>query len=1200
MRVSRLEIFGFKSFMERLILPLEGGMTGIVGPNGCGKSNIVDALRWVLGETNARSLRGGLLEDVIFNGTDKLRPLGLAEVSLTLRAEGDSIYEDIASHSKEGELQSELERADADIQRVADTLRTISATQAETSDQGLSNQSVGNAESVGGEVVKEIIEEKIEENTAEQPDLAEKAPSSEAVTRGGRPHLRVIGRGESDTAENILGEVGEGESEESAHSSEVDTQVAMLQKFGWLRGVTEVQVTRRLYRSGESEFFLNRTPCRLRDLKEFFRVVGLSARTFTIVAQGEVSRIITSKPEHRRQIFEEAAGVLGLREKIATAERRLKDTDDNLARLEDIEREVDRQVSSLRRQANRARQREGLKSELLELEELLFSERFRRVGRELQEVAKSLELASVKESELKSVHEEASREAESFRSTLLQAEVQVEELRSNLDALRDAVNERERKEESFRARLHELEALRDAQLVESTRLVDRVGLLSERESSSRDTIKELSTKEKSLVEQLGTLDGSLESKLEELGVSLRKKRDEIKDSERSIQSTRDSLHRVQGESAATRKQLRSDSLYELLEGAKGKEYVALFERIQGELPTLLAEEISINPSYVKAIQAVLGEHASYFIVSKPAELARALTSLQESNGGTKSWFGLIRAFSATDLANKENHDAVNHGVVSDLNKLEIEGVELVPCMSVVDVPPSLRGLLQELLRGVYIVSDLDTGLVLAESGALSNVPARESEEAGNSLVVRLVTPQGELISHYSCSTPRESFGLLDIQQRISELSQTEKTLLGEFETKEGGLKQLHGELKVLEDEHRGVLQEKQEKDRVIRELSNELGTVRGRLASENRVLEQLLGDIRSTRELEKEIENRLSTLAVQHEETSASFMLLTAEDQSNLETEVEAVKERLIERDEERKSLRGKFDELRKNSELQWREIEAARSEVSSHTLTLERAKMEEQHLLESAGERLTEEAFQALQSAREEGFPNAPELSNRELHIKEERVRAIRGQILREGEVDPTSIERFEEESLRLDELRNQKNDLLEASRTLRKTVEMLREQSVARFFETFELVRNNFVKIMPRLFGGGEANLELMDPANPLESGIEIKLRPPGKKPKSIDLLSGGEKALSATALIVSLFLVRPSPLCILDEVDAPLDEANLVRFLSLVKDMSKQVQFLVITHNKASMAASDRLVGVTMQQPGASSVLTVSLEEAYEQVA
>ncbi|MCB0332331.1 MAG: AAA family ATPase, partial [Bdellovibrionales bacterium] len=389
MRVSRLEIFGFKSFMDRLVLPLDGGVTGIVGPNGCGKSNIVDALRWVLGETKAKNLRGGHLEDVIFNGTDKLRPLGLAEVTLSLRASGDNFFSDLVSPDLEAEILVQEVQAEAET---------------------------------------DLEDEEVVVDGEEAP-----------VEGAGKPHLTVIDgrKNQAQEAENqpngedvLLGDVQEAtqqletskEETTADEEDEVDDgtpliSATLLSRFSWLRSASEVQVTRRLYRSGESEFFINRVPCRLKDLKEFFRAVGVSARAYTIVAQGEVARIVTSKPVERRLILEEAAGVLGFRDKIRSAERRLKETEVNISRIEDIHKEVTRQVNALRRQAAKARNREQLKAEIREHELALFRDdllRFRSsslsVKEALVQAREEEELIRIKLAESNALEESACSE----------------------------------------------------------------------------------------------------------------------------------------------------------------------------------------------------------------------------------------------------------------------------------------------------------------------------------------------------------------------------------------------------------------------------------------------------------------------------------------------------------------------------------------------------------------------------------------------------------------------------------------------------------------------------------------------------------------------------------------------------------------------------------------------------------------------
>ena len=1149
--------------MERLILPLENGVTGVVGPNGCGKSNIVDALRWVLGETNARSLRGGLLEDVIFNGTDKLRPLGLAEVTLTLKSESESLYKDIATGSKEGELQAQLEIAESQIQQVSAKLKELTKENTE----------------------KEIREEEIREESPVTEDSDHSSGALTEQTSGTKPHLRVISSDESVSdlpvsSESVSDDESNSVQDLTLEHSQPVSQAVLDQKYGWLKGSSEVQVTRRLYRSGESEYFLNQTPCRLRDLKEFFRIVGLSARTFTIVAQGEVSRIVTAKPDQRRKIFEEAAGVLGLRDKIAAAERRLKDTADNVARLEDIEKEVSRQVSGLKRQANRAKRREGLKAELLECEVSVLTERMRRSVKKQSTLQTSHGLEKERENELLQIHQESSAKEESLRSELLQAEIQSEELRANLDTLRDAVNERGRKEESFRSRINELTAIREAKATETSRTSERVSVLNERKLASEKLLEDLTKEEAQLKEKLNDIDSELEKRLKQHETNVEQAKTKVLEEEKRVQSLREEISLISGELIATRKQLHADSLYDLLESEGGNEFAKLVEDIHGEAPKLLAEYLDIDPSYVTAVQVALGKRASFFVVEKAAELAKGFREEQlksDKEQLKQFWFGLLKTTESAQSLNTDNS-------VESLSQLG-----LVPLTDFVTTQRSeIAELISKLLFNVYFTPSYDDALNLLERGSIPKG-------------VTLITKNGEMFSEYSCVTPRKQHGILDIKQHLSDIERKESTLRSELAEFEKALNVKKEELVANERKFLSAKDEKKQKDQLLIDITNNIGTVQGKLDAEKRVLSEVKEDLTDTESQQRELLGVLSTLENQGAETNSSLELLLQDDHSKIADEVSVVRDKLQGKDEIRKELRKQYDNLRSSSESEWRTLEDTRQKVSSLELDIEKVRLEQEHILHSAQERLPESEFTTVSNLPTRGdVDDLSVIDDSQFEELEERATAIRSQLHREGEVDPNSIEEFERESSRLEELVAQKKDLTEASRTLQKTVDMLREQSVTRFVATFEKVKEHFVALMPRLFGGGKADLSLSNPDDPLEAGIEVTLRPPGKKPKSLDLLSGGEKALTATALIISLFLVRPSPLCVLDEVDAPLDEANLVRFLSLVKEMSAHTQFMVITHNKASMTAADRLVGVTMQKPGASTVLTVSLDEAYEHVA
>ena len=319
MRVSRLEVFGFKSFMDRLVLPLAGGITGVVGPNGCGKSNVVDALRWVLGETRASSLRGALLEDVIFNGTETLRPLGVAEVSLVVRSEGESLADEIAApvRVEQAEIVS-LEPADLNLE------------------QDNNSEQAANSEQVSVDLEPANLDQQVS------------------------PTIPAVVVAESDSAPVV----------DNSHRPD------------WMKGLSEVQITRRLYRSGESEFFINKIPCRLKDIKEVVRSLNLTARGYTVIAQGEISRVVTSRPEERRLLIEEIAQVAGFRDQIKAVKLRVEEANGSLEKLQALCREVTRTVQNLKRQAERAEERKRLIEDLNSKELVFFKDSIARAESE--------------------------------------------------------------------------------------------------------------------------------------------------------------------------------------------------------------------------------------------------------------------------------------------------------------------------------------------------------------------------------------------------------------------------------------------------------------------------------------------------------------------------------------------------------------------------------------------------------------------------------------------------------------------------------------------------------------------------------------------------------------------------------------------------------------------------------------------------
>ena len=1098
MQVSRIEIFGFKSFMEKLVLPLNSGITGIVGPNGCGKSNVVDAVRWVLGETRAKNLRGGVLEDVIFNGTDKLRPLGLAEVTMTVKAEGKDFFEDLTSPELEAE-------------RIAN----------------------------GEDLDEELDEEIVEEEVLEVEELSE-------LNEDGQPILRVV---DSEYLEEEKEEEKKEEEEKKLNQNKTSASTSLLQKYSWLKSASEIQVTRRLYRSGESEFFINKVPCRLKDMRDFFRAVGLSSKGFTIVAQGEISQIITSKPEQRRKVMEEAAGVQGFRDKINSAQARLRETADNLDRINDIVGEVSRQVGTLKRQANKAENREDLKEEIRSLDEDVYKHKLYNLTSQKEQNDNLYNSSKEQEYELeKSFQEQKSVESE-LRSSLMEIDIEGDDLRSQIDNIRDEINTRISSRSGRTTRLSELGALISAKTNDVDSLMEKTKTLQERIEVATEEVESYSKQKQEFEAKLKSLEEEQSVCLESVTKNVEDLRSELKVQEKEMQVAREDYVSSKTELKSLESQVQSASAREQLR--------ELSDSINDENIKPLLDNITVSGEYVGALEAVLAEKAAFLLCENPYDLAK--TVLSSENRGT---IGAIRA-------NQERY-ASNENTSLELLSSKIE------------ITSQFENAVKNLLFNVYVVNELSD--------------ATDYFNDNKNSQVTIVTKAGEILTSGTVYIHSHDSGLVQIKNKI--VSLTEECVLKERRLEEltSQRESLYNNLQEADRKYSEVLSESQKYQAEVRELGNELGLICGKFDSAKNIADHLTNDFQGSNE---EVERFKSEIAsfnseimdikseIDSDDTAQDDTL--KEELSVLEVQYQEIEKR---KRESRESLNVAIVALDKVRE----ELDTFRQNVSESSLDRQRVDIEYSNLKEKIEEEYGEDFFQLCQN-------NICDNSRLEEDVYSsscETLRKLKARIVREGEIDPESVERYREEDARLQDLLTQREDLNSASVSINETLGRLIETSEQRFEETFNKVAENFSVLIPKLFGGGVGRLELSDPQNPLDSGLEIVARPPGKKLKSIELMSGGEKALCATALIVSMFLVRPSPLCILDEVDAPLDDANLARFLGVVKEMSSTTQFLLITHNKQSMAVADNLVGITMEKPGATKALSVSLQEAFSHVA
>lgn len=1125
MRVTRLEVFGFKSFMDRLVLPLNAGISGVVGPNGCGKSNIVDALRWVLGETRAKNLRGAIAEDVIFNGTEKLRPLGLAEVSITIASHNKNFFEDVTSPGLE-----------------ADNI--IDAVEFE--------------DAVGG-------------NIDEESEKSEEAPIAGGERTVG--HLKVLDGGALSKEEGEVAEASD-EPKKAEDTEQVQGNASrassLVDKFSWLRSASEVQVTRRLYRSGESEYFINRVPCRLKDMVDLFRAVGMGARTYNIVAQGEISRIVTAKPEEKRAIIEEAAGVLGFRDRIAATNRRLKETEGNIARVTDIVTEVERNVSSLKRQAAKARNRESLRTRVVELEGLLFKDKMGRLYSQKDELSRLLTSVKEEQGSLEAALAKVHSEENEARSQLMTIDVEGDAIRAKVDTIREDLNNRERQMQAKKSRLQELIVLEQAAGTEIRRLKERETTLQERKVACEENIKSFSSSEGEISQQISGIETGSHEDLKTAATNLQQARESLKAIEGELRSIREKLVGDESRLGALSEQLKAASPASKLKETLGEEGREYLNRAVG----LLVDGIKVPNEYAAAIQSVLAERASFLVSNDVDGLSRSFVdhAIRNEKGNKKGQaLGIFKAGSAPSYR------------VPTLRSHLIEGVK--PALDIVEAAPDYSLAVSNLLAEVYCATSIEV--------AQNFVAAIKDLELANEPLV--VAPTGDIYTRFSFYSLRHEGGLVQLKNRIADLEVSVTGLRSRQAELTSSKEERQNAVTRAEEQHAQVLRESQERARLVKELSQKLGSARGRLQAEQRLLEQIGKDLDRTAEQNEDTVQRIEKLKQDQEAVRAQISDEVTEEEKALRAELEQLVQKAQGIEAVRREGRQVLSDVSERLAAARGALDSSRSAESRCTLDLQKVDLDIAHTKEMAIEHIGTEIVDgivALSAADLEPFRLADDV------VAEHRdeVQKLRARMIREGEVDPTSIERCDEETKRLEDLEKQKLDLEQALKTLQRTVERLIDISQQRFIQTFEAVNKNFSELAPKIFGGGSAHLELTDPANPLESGVEIAARPPGKKLKSIELLSGGEKTLCAISLIMGMFLVRPSPICVLDEVDAPLDEANVIRFLSLIKEMSTKTQFLLITHNKQTMSVCDQLVGVTMEQPGASKIVTVSLEEAY----
>lgn len=1162
MRLSKLKLAGFKSFVDPTTVEFPSQLSGVVGPNGCGKSNIIDAVRWVMGESSAKHLRGESMADVIFNGSTGRKPVGQATIEL--------VFE-----NNEGKL--------------------------------------------GGEFAN----------------------------------------------------------------------------------FSEISIKRTVTRDGQSNYHLNGTRCRRRDITDIFLGTGLGPRSYAIIEQGTISRLIEAKPEELRVFLEEAAGISKYKERRRETETRIKHTRENLERLSDLRDELEKQLGRLKRQANTAekykilreeerllkaqltalrwllKQDEATKTEaqIRELETVLesaiakqrsieaqieaqreshieasdiFSEvqsRFYSVGTEIAKIEQSIQHAKERRQqqqqdllqleqdwqEAHAHHETDQKRLNSVKENLSEVEPKLDQLEESAEMSAEALQEAESAMQAWQSewdRFSEAatEPARNAE-VERTH-IQHVEEHLQRQKQRLERLQE--ELQKQADEQLINESGELEQQLQKDEAEIQQAQAMLEERQRLISQLRDSVHLSNTQLDESRGKLqnlrgRSASLEALQQAALGKEEGAVTQwltRQHLQDAPRLAEELDVEADWAKAAECVLGEHLEAVCVDGVDPLADVLDSFEE---GTLTLFD-TRADSGTGVVQADS--------LASKIKAPWKLTSLLQGVFVADNLSQALSMRAKLQDGESIVTR--EGIWLGKNWL--RVARDKDEKAGvlqrEKTLKSLTAETNELQAmvqqiQQQLETEREQLGSAELdrdssQSTINQLSRQRANRQSDLSARKARLEQMQTrkeeqrveaeevrlevekdnqdlaisrekletaldamarfegqrvELQQRRDSCQEGLRTKREQARVDRDAAHEIKVRIETLRAEFNSTEHALGRMQ---ERQQQLAMRRDELLKAAEESDAPIedmnknlaVLLDArikveEELSLARTKVEAIDFHMRELEESRSTAENSVQEVRGSLEsirMGWQEVKVRRQ-------TLEEAIAETSFVLQILIDEMPEDANEAMW---------------------QHNVDEIEQSIQRLGPINLAAIEEYEQEAERKKYLDDQDKDLTDALTTLENAIAKIDSETRTRFKETFDKVNSGVKELFPRLFGGGHAYLELTDD-NLLDAGVTIMARPPGKRNSTIHLLSGGEKALTAVSLVFAIFQLNPAPFCMLDEVDAPLDDANVGRFCDMVKYMSDKTQFIFITHNKITMEISQHLTGVTMHEPGVSRLVAVDVEKA-----
>jgi chromosome segregation protein len=1277
MRLERLEISGFKSFSDRSELAFDEGVTAIVGPNGCGKSNVADAITWVLGEQSAKSLRGEKMEDVIFNGSDARKPGATAEVRLRLSG--------LPSPQTGAETPADLSRASAS------------------------------------------------ESREEIPALTEFPPSLPAGATAGQAY----GYGS---------EHGNGHGNGNGHAQHLSLEEIAL------AFTRDVEVTRRLYRSGESEYLIDGEVCRLRDVHELMMDTGLGAKAYAIIEQGKIGMILSSRPADRRQLIEEAAGITKYKSRRRSAELKLEAAQQNLTRIDDIVFEVEKQRGALKRQAAKARRYKRLREELRRWDKVLFARRYR-------ELAQTIETARARLAEAREREGGAAARVSEVESDLSRLRIEQAEADNRASTVREAAHARElditRRQQQQEFDRHQAETLAgrvteisdEMRDLEARREPARIALDARRQAvveaeHARDqaqTVAAAAQEELARAQrQIEGLEGDVEAAraevfaalntvtalqhavqhasqqhdrvgetLAKLDVEHEDLRRETEKAEADRAAANDLLARTNGlletvrlertareselavarsehdartrdvrvreqELAATEARLASLEELASTRGDFGDAARMVLVQANGHVGQqgAVADYLEVDRRYERAVEACLGELLQHVIVERHEQAAAGLSLVREHDAGRCG-------FVVIDPGSNGYHprEALRvPGIVPVTDVMRLQGPHVVTISKVIpeayvaetfeqavafsrQTSAPVATLDGDVLRGPHLVSGgakVESRGILATRGEIKELRERVASDTqaltrlteetarleiaiaqATSAIAALVDEQHrhekDVVAHAAqlSRSDEESVRLSRKREVITlergRAEEERRTLEGRRAEAESSISRIGAEQRQADDRLTGAQRQLADAREAVSQLGARAAEVRASHAALVERAAAIGAEVERLEEGARDLEHRISFRAAERDQAnSRRESLLTAVEESvrTLDADIlslDDMRQELRTADEAAAAVRTRVeaqDTVIRDARRALEEIRAGASELEVGRATAEsdlthlaqscvdgvQASLDdvlaEVEQMEAAGETTPDAAAIAAEEpdpeaeegeGQPEGYVAPPPPASM---TAEEAIVRLKAKIDRLGPVNMMAIEQFDELEGRHTFLTTQRRDLIDSIAQTSEAIKRIDETSKARFREAFTAIQHNFQGTFSTLFGGGRAGLTLLDENDPLESGIDIVASPPGKRLQSVQLLSGGEKALTAIALMFAIFQYKPSPFCLLDEIDAPLDDANVGRFVDMLRGMLDRTQFILITHNRRTMEIANRLYGVTMEEPGVSKLISVQL--------